>query len=263
MLLKEGIEVLSTSRQYQKLNHKSDIVLDGFNLEISKDFDISLIVNLAGFYSNDISKSSVQKLVDANIGISVALQQILLLKPTPILTIGSYFEKCPIELQPWSFYSLTKIAGFELLKKISKIYNSPLYRVYIYDNYGCLSNRNKFIDQIFQSLDTGQEVNASQGMQKMDLIHVDDLVINLFEIIKKLLLDENVPAETQIRSYETLTLRQIVKMISNASGTPIKINWGANEYAAKETFEIWDSAKNLPNLHLNWNFASFLEEKYK
>jgi nucleoside-diphosphate-sugar epimerase len=251
VLLKQGASLVEARRPYPDSFSSQNIEIVPF-MELSANCPkIDLIINAAGYYSVDWSSSSLKKSVDSNIGISLTIAQYILKNRVPVVTLGSYFERAPEILQPWSYYTTTKIAGVSLIEEAADQAGTAHTHLYLYDNYGAEIDRGKFIDRLINAARTGEEIIAGDEKQVQDLTSIRDIAFAIASEASKLVSGENRTSSRsfQIRSFQVLTLLDMSRIFQEVTGVELEIRWNQLEPRRRQVFELWDSAPQIEN----WN----------
>jgi nucleoside-diphosphate-sugar epimerase len=261
-LREQGHEVIGTRRPDQATSAEKEITISPWENLSAKNLKLDLIIHLAGVYLTKYELDSIRTSFETNVGLAASVASLQLVSKVPVVALGSFFERAPEELQPWTYYASSKKASFELLKEATQISKSKLIYLYIYDTYGSQISRGKFIDLLVDGINQRKELDASEGQQKQDLTHIDDVATaiiqasNLFEFI------DHGTHEYQVRSRETLTLRELAELANSEANEPIAVNWGKYPYRGKEVFEIWDSANDLPNWKADRSLKGYFKSAF-
>ena len=237
--------------------NKSDVKLDSWFLETPKT-QIDLVIHFAGKYLVDESIESTKNVFDSVIGTATVVAEYCGRTGTPLIALGSYFEKAPTEEQPWSYYASAKKSGYDLLILAATRYNFPLRYIYCYDTYGDDISRQKIVDVLLNPITTYLEL--SEGQQKMNLTHVDDFVLAISRTIEEIEADPQGIKAFQIKnSFDEFTLRDIAIKVNKLRDNQIELVFGAKPYREKEVFSIWDCAPVIPNWVPEKTFDFFIE----
>lgn len=200
-----------------------------------------------------------KEVYDSVVGTSAAVAKYCGETGTPLIALGSYFEKAPENLQPWSYYAIAKKSASELLVLESQTKNFKLRYVYCYDTYGSDLSRGKIVDVLLSK--TTSSLELSKGLQKMNLTHFDDFVSAIELIIEDISTQHKTIDFFQIKNpHDEFTLREIVDQVQSVRTEKMEINFGAKPYRDKEVFEVWQCARDLPGWSPAVNFSSFVRE---
>jgi nucleoside-diphosphate-sugar epimerase len=254
-----GYEVVLSSRDPHLARKSGLFYINSFEFQNFSSMKIDAIIHTAGFYTLHDSVESNLKLIESNIGTSFGVSNIVRELGSPVISLQSYFEKCPIEFYPWSLYSASKSIGNSLITQVASKYGVSQASIYLFDNYGYSKNRKKFLDLVLETRKTNLTLKASEGKQILNLTHIDDVVSNILSVLKLIFEKKITNKEFQLKSAEEFTLREIVEIINLKGKIPINIEWGAIPNRSREVLETWDAAENIPGAIFNWTFEKYLE----
>lgn len=259
ILRDQGYQVIGTRRINQSASDLEEVTIEPWKNILEKSNEIDLVIHLAGAYITRYEPDAIQECFNSNVGLAASIAQFQLQTQVPVIAAGSFFEKAPDEFQPWTYYAVSKKASFELLKEAAIQSNSKLIYLYLYDTYGSQVSRGKFIDLLIGSINQQTELDASEGLQRQDLTHIDDVASAIIQASTDIGSIGNGVHEFQVRSREIFTLRELADLANSEIKTPIKINWGKFPYRRREVFEIWNSATDLPNWKPKLNVREYFE----
>lgn len=239
-------------------SNKTEISLSSWILE-EPNTHIDLVIHFAGKYLLDESLVSVNTVFDAVVGTAASVANFCARNKTPIIALGSYFEKAPGDLYPWSYYASAKKAAFELLEISARDNGYAFTYLYCYDTYGEDINRRKIIDVLLDP--TTRTLDLSGGMQRMNLTHTKDFSVAIRNITESILSGTRNIEVFQIRNkVDEFTLKEIAEMINNIRQNKIQIKFGAKPYRKKEVFSIWDCAPSIPGWSPKISFEEFVRD---
>ena len=252
---KKEYKIIEAKREASTPN---EIKLESWVMEAPKE-KIDAVIHFAGRYLVDESIKSKRDVHDSIIGTAAAVANYCSETNTPLIALGSYFEKAPVEFQPWSYYSSAKIAAYNILKLSALNNNFALRYVYCYDTFGEDISRRKIVDVLLDPNTTHLEL--SEGKQKMNLTYVDDFVEGISILTKDFLENPVLVEEFQIKSdLNEFTLKEIALKINSARGNKIALNFGAKPYRNREVFSVWECASPIPNFKAKMTLDAFIED---
>ena len=223
----------------------TDVRINSWNMD-TPESKIELVIHFAGKYLVDESIESTKNVFDSVIGTATVVADFCGRTGTPLIALGSYFEKAPSQLQPWSYYASAKKSAYDLLVLAANRHNFPLRYIYCYDTYGDDISRQKIVDVLLNPITKYLEL--SEGQQIMNLTHVDDFVSAISKTIEELKADPKETKAFQIKNqYDEFTLRDSAMKVNNLRENQIEFIFGAKPYREKEVFTIWDCAPVIPN----------------
>lgn len=239
------------------MGQSDSIQIDSWS-EIKTATKVDAVIHFAGKYLIDDSLASSKQINDAVVGTAVALVEFCRENKTPLVALGSYFEEAPLEMQPWSNYSIAKQSASKIFELASLNYNIPTRYVYSYDTYGDDLSRRKIVDVLIDPVT--DKIELSPGNQKLNLTHENDFVEAIEMILEELLSKRGTFEKFQIRhNNDEFTLKELAETVNQLRETKINLIFGAKPYRKKEVFEVWDCAPNvsgwLPKIQFK-DFAS-------
>jgi nucleoside-diphosphate-sugar epimerase len=254
-----GHTVIRTTRTIP--TNESEIQLKPWQA-IDPELQVDFIVHVAGKYLVENSLPSQQEVFDASTGLATVISNFAALSKTPLIALGSYFEKSLPELSPWSYYAIAKIASRDLMRLASIAHGIDFTYLYLYDTYSEDLSRGKFIDLLLTKSSSIQSLELSPGKQVQNLTNVKDVVKGIIQILE---LPRSSPnsREFQIRSTCELSLREIAEKVNSHRNVKFNFIWGAKEYRPKEVFKIWDSAPTFPDWIQSGTFEEFLVDYFE
>jgi nucleoside-diphosphate-sugar epimerase len=157
--------------------------------------------------------------------------------------IISYSNSSSPSSNKWSVAS--KISSKDVLLQATALGGSSFHYVYWYDTYSLDTRRNKFVDLLWNHKPGDQPLLASAGSQIQDIVYLDDVVEGLSGLLRDVNSHKSDFQEWQIRTNRALSLRQIASKIENCRKIELNILWGSLPYRFRESFSLWDCAKNI------------------
>jgi nucleoside-diphosphate-sugar epimerase len=198
-----------------------------------------------------------QKIVsDAVVGTSTSILDYCSKTKTPLIALGSFFEKAPQHLSPWSYYAVAKKSAFSLIELASESMEIPVRYIYCYDTYGKDLSRRKIVDVLLDH--NTNRLDLSPGEQILNLTHIEDIA-SAIQIVSEELLNGARGFKTQQIKHprDQYALRELARYINELRRTKIDLSFGSKPYRNKEVFEMWESAETVSNWHPKVDFKDF------
>lgn len=148
---------------------------------------------------------------------------------------------------PLDHYAASKQAAEEMLRPIAaEQAGVRVISLRLGDVYGPRDPRRKFLNLVVDALSHDVVLQASPGMQGVDLVHIDDAVSSFIHALKhsNKIGTGNV-ANYGVTSGNHMTLRDLVITIEGLAARSCRIQWGAIPYRAREIFAP-TPGENLP-----------------
>lgn len=117
----------------------------------------------------------------------------------------------------------------------------------LFDTYGENDNRGKLINLLGKFSKEKKKLKMSPGEQKIDLVHVDDVVdafISAYDLIKKNKISHNKYA---VSSGQGIKLKDLIELYEEVTGNEVLVEWGGRPYRKREVMELWRDFDKLSN----------------
>ena len=126
---------------------------------------------------------------------------------------------------PVCLYAASKHAFESILEFYVNARGLRLLTLKINDTYGPSDPRGKLVGTLLRAAHTGELLSLSQGEQKLDLLHVSDVVSAFKVALERLCSGVSVGKEDfVVLSGEQVSLRELVVRIESVTGSSLKIN---------------------------------------
>ncbi len=202
-------------------------------IDISKDFFVrnpsDTFINLATLYQpNPNSVLALKNLIKANVLFPAGVCDYLAPNENiKIINALSYHQLLDFKAQ--NVYSLSK----ELFKEFLDHQKFEIVSLYIFDTFGFGDTRNKVVDIFIKNVLTGKPITIPTNEVKINLSDVQPVCKSFIKSI------DLKPGSYSIRSLDTISLEDLVKMIMEISNTKAdlkKVNIGPNYFDEIESF---------------------------
>lgn len=138
-------------------------------------------------------------------------------------------QYCPVNL-----YAATKQAFMDIAKYYSETSEMRVCTLKLCDTYGPNDTRRKIFSLFEETARTGELLRMSAGEQKMDVLHVDDVVDGFLRLAKMMHQGKNLDGEYVLSSGEQFTLRELAEKYEEEHGVHLNIEWGMLPYRKRE-----------------------------
>lgn len=203
--------------------------------QIFQNNKVEIIVHLATHYKKNDSLSSEKELFEANVIFpEIIVREAINYGVKGFINTGTFFEydcdQQPISetsnIKPFNFYAKTKILFEEKLKKYES--NLCINTLKIFTPFGERDNP-KLINTIIQKGLRREPIKLSNGLQKLDLIYIKDVVDSYIKSIERMLDVSYYPEyeNFNIGSGEPLSIRDVVSLIEEVLGYRLNVSWGS------------------------------------
>lgn len=260
-LSKSGHECYSIARprsnieRIQKYVNKEHIFCDASNeTNILNFIDKNLpeiVINLASYYNYDPDISEIRETISSNIDFPLIVAKASeILGINLFINVGSSFQFSSAGKRiSNTLYAASKNTFQHLLETLMAGKSTQVTSFHLFDSYGKNDNRKKLFYLLKNSLTKDKALNMSPGMQKLNLLHVDDICRFFLKAVELYSDKFSFQPIYGVGSFETYTLKEVVKKYEKATGAALKINWGGLEYRKNEVMNPWSNFDVLPGWH--------------
>lgn len=241
------------------------IQCDGVNSDIHegvKDFSPETVIHLASHLTAADDRAALDLLLESNV---IFLAHVLdALKESGLrlfVNTGSFSEYFLGDdmLNPAYLYSATKIAARPIIEYYSKARGFSHVNVIPYTVYGAPSRSRKVLDIIMGSLDSPMVVQMTPGTQRLDFIHIDDVVDCYAAIVNATGIEKFDGQDLHLGTGQGTTLREVVSIFERISGRRANIHWGGLPYRDRDIMYSVAPGSSLAK-GLNWHAKVTLDE---
>jgi CDP-paratose synthetase len=184
-----------------------------------------LLINVAALYGR--KGESFSELISSNIDLPCKL--LSLCEEFGVKGFINTGTSLPDNVSP---YSLTKNTFVKLAKMMTSS-NVKFINLSLEHFYGVGDSDSKFTSYVLSSLLKNQDLNLTEGLQRRDFIHVDDVVGAYVIIVDRF--SELANGETiDIGSGEAPTIRSFVETLKRLTDSTSNVNFGAVPTRANE-----------------------------
>lgn len=179
----------------------------------------------------------VDDLVAGNLGLATRLAEAAVRAGCRRLVVaGTSWQVAPDGAErPNSLYAATKAAFEAILAHYAANDGAKVVALRLYDTYGPGDTRRKLLPLLLAALASGERLGLSPGEQRLDLVHVED-VVDAF-----LLAERRAAAggaglfeRFAVRSGRSVSVRELVAILEAASGRAMPVVFGERPYRVGE-----------------------------
>ncbi len=219
-------------------------------IEIVESARPDVVFHLAALFVAEHTARDVGPLIDSNLRFSAELVEAMLQNDVHHLihtgTAWQHFRDSAYD--PVSLYAATKQAFETLL--VFHLRTAPLRVIHLklFDTYGEGDHRPKLMPLLLHlTQGEGGSIDFSPGEQRLDLVHVDD-VVRAYAIAAERVttLPAGSSEEFAVRSGETPTLRELVRIFEKESGVALDLRFGERPYRKREVMVPWRGGATIP-----------------
>ncbi len=208
----------------------------------------SIAFHLASNFLAQHTVADVAGLVRSNVLFSTQLVEALTRNGVDrLVNTGTSWQHLEnADYRPVNLYAATKQCFEDVLAYYADACGLKASTLVIFDTYGPKDPRGKLVSLLWRTARSGRPIAMSPGEQKIDLVHIDD-VVDAFVRAAELLPSQSEPTTRWgIGSGRPLDLREIVAIFEAATGLRVPIEWGARPYRPREVMTTWTNYRTLP-----------------
>ena len=258
-LIGDGVEVHIIVRSTSEMKNIEDAIHQINVFEFDGKFDPlceyfnkvkpDVILHLASLFVAEHKSDQIDDLVESNLTFGLKLVEAAsrsgINKFINTGTSWQHYHDKPYD--PVCLYAATKEAFEKLLDFYVSNGSLDVISLHLFDTYGETDKRPKLINLLNEFLLNGTKLDMSPGEQKLDLVHVED-VVRAYKIAINLLELNKVKGHEVfgVSSGEHVSLKQLINLFQIEFGREIIVNWGGRSYRKREVMEPWSTYKSLP-----------------
>lgn len=208
------------------------------------DFRPTHVVHAATRFQVNHDGQDIRPMIRANVELGTELLEIGAETNAQFLTFSSFWQQYEGRgHQPMNLYAATKQA-FDEIADYFRNEGLDLARLTLFDVYGPGDTRSKLVPLLIHAALSGEPLDASSGMQLIDLTYIDDVVDAVMQVLFEMPPKE--PADFVVRSGAR-KIRDVVDTLGQVTGSEVPVCWGARPDRPREMREDWDVGVLLPD----------------
>jgi nucleoside-diphosphate-sugar epimerase len=211
-----------------------------------------VVYHFASLFLTEHKFDQIGDLVDANLKFPTQLLDAMAANGCPnFVTAGTAWQTYENKTgTAANLYAATKEAFEAILRYFADAKGLRAIILKLSDTYGPGDTRRKLLAILRESSRKGEVLDLSPGEQKIDLLHVNDVVEAFKTAGQRVLTIPSASIEDfSLKSGKTLSVRELVDLFNRVAGKPVKPNWGGREYRNREVMAPPAGGKTLPG----WN----------
>lgn len=209
-----------------------------------REHQVEGIIHLASLYLASHRPDQVADLVNANILLGTSLLEAAKLAGVKwFLNTGTIWQNYQSpersdEYHPVNLYAATKQAFITMARYYQETSPIRFSTLKLCDTYGPGDTRRKILALFREIARSGETLAMSPGEQRVDLLHIDDVVAG-FLVLANRLADPSAPLlpEYVLSSGHPRSLRELASMFEQVNGVRLPIEWGGRPYREREVME--------------------------
>lgn len=221
-----------------------------------------MVFHLASMVLGEHKSSQIEGLISSNITFGSQLLEAMMINGiSKFINTGTYWEHYENkQYSPVNLYAATKHAFQTILQYYVEAKGIEVVTLKLFDLYGPNDPRPKLLNLLMRIAETGEPLAMSLGEQKIDLVHIDD-VVRAYEVAAMRLVNGKVEGHEVygVGTFSPVTLKEIVTLLELKTKKKLNIDWGGRPYRSREVMEPWGTYETLPGWHPEINFRSVVE----
>jgi nucleoside-diphosphate-sugar epimerase len=212
-----------------------------------------VVVNLATRFIAEHDVDQIPDLIRSNVEFGTMVAEGAVRTDALLVSIDSAWQHYEGKTyDPVSLYAATKQALADITGYYVAARALRQRTVTLFDTYGPGDVRPKLIPGLMAAAATGTAMSMSDGGQLIDLTYVGDVVRGIADVA----LLPDAPASCVLRTWEPVTIREVVTTMEHAIGYPVPVAWGERPSRPREMRRDWVFGTGLPD----WTAAVSLED---
>lgn len=210
------------------------------------------IIHLASLYLQTHQEKDIPDLIHSNVYLGTAILEAASKAGVQwFINTGTIWQNYNVpdysdQYCPVNFYAATKQAFMDIAKYYTEATNIRICTLKLCDTYGPNDTRRKIYALFEENARTGELLKMSAGEQKMDILHIDDVVKGFVHLTEMMHNGEDLRDEYVLSSGNQLTLRELAKKYEQNRNVHLNIEWGALPYRVREVMRPY-KGNVLPN----------------
>lgn len=234
---------------------KNNLAIHAFNGEMERMLEIVLkatpdvVFHIASMVVGEHEPEQIESLVSSNITFGSQLLEAMSINGvSKFINTGTYWEHYENkQYSPANLYAATKHAYQAILQYYVEARGIEAITLKLFDPYGPNDPRPKLLNLLLRVAETGESLAMSPGEQKIDLVHIDD-VVRAYEVAAMRLVNGKVEGHEiyGVGTFCPVTLKEIVTFLEVKTQKKLNIDWGGRPYRTREVMEPWGMYETLP-----------------
>lgn len=210
------------------------------------------IIHLASLYIAEHKPEQIKNLVLSNVYLGTAIMEAAVKGNVKwFLNTGTIWQNynvtpysnkfCPVNL-----YAASKQAFVDMARFYTETFDIRFCTLKLCDTYGANDTRRKIFALFEQIAKTGECLKMSPGEQKLDIVHIDDVVAGFVKLAEMLNEGEALQDEYVLSCGKQMSLKEWAKLYAKRKGVNLNIEWGGRPYRIREVMNPY-KGNVLPN----------------
>ena len=198
------------------------------------------IIHLASLYIAQHKPADIKNIVTSNVYLGTAVMEAAVKAGVKwFLNTGTIWQNYNVEPYsdrycPVNLYAASKQAFMDMAKYYTEVSDIRFCTLKLCDTYGANDTRRKIFALFEQIAKSGECLKMSPGDQKLDIVHIDNVVRDFEALAEKLDNGEQLREEYVVSSGRQRSLKEIAKQYEIDHQVILNIEWGGRPYRKRE-----------------------------
>lgn len=198
------------------------------------------IIHLASLYIAQHKPADIKNIVTSNVYLGTAVMEAAIKAGVKwFLNTGTIWQNYNVEPYsdkycPVNLYAASKQAFMDMAKYYTEVSDIRFCTLKLCDTYGANDTRRKIFALFEQIAKSGECLKMSPGDQKLDIVHIDNVVRDFEALAEKLDNGEQLREEYVVSSGRQKSLKEIAKQYEIDHQVILNIEWGGRPYRKRE-----------------------------
>lgn len=198
------------------------------------------IIHLASLYIAQHKPADIKNIVTSNVYLGTAVMEAAIKAGVKwFLNTGTIWQNYNVEPYsdkycPVNLYAASKQAFMDMAKYYTEVFDIRFCTLKLCDTYGANDTRRKIFALFEQIAKSGECLKMSPGDQKLDIVHIDNVVRDFEALAEKLDNGEQLREEYVVSSGRQKSLKEIAKQYEIDHQVILNIEWGGRPYRKRE-----------------------------
>lgn len=198
------------------------------------------IIHLASLYIAQHKPADIKNIVTSNVYLGTAVMEAAVKAGVKwFLNTGTIWQNYNVEPYsdrycPVNLYAASKQAFMDMAKYYTEVSDIRFCTLKLCDTYGANDTRRKIFALFEQIAKSGECLKMSPGDQKLDIVHIDNVVRDFEALAEKLDNGEQLREEYVVSSGRQKSLKEIAKQYEIDHQVILNIEWGGRPYRKRE-----------------------------
>lgn len=198
------------------------------------------IIHLASLYIAEHKPADIKNIVTSNVYLGTAVMEAAVKAGVKwFLNTGTIWQNYNVEpysdtFSPVNLYAASKQAFMDMAKYYTEVSDIKFCTLKLCDTYGANDTRRKIFALFEQIAKSGECLKMSPGEQKLDIVHIDNVVRDFEALAEKLDNGEQLREEYVVSSGRQKSLKEIAKQYEIDHQVTLNIEWGGRPYRKRE-----------------------------